>query len=291
MYSQFDEDSAEFKSCLNCALAKTNEKQSETRSTKEFIVHGSDPKYEVEGLSLGLVDTPGFSDTDGRKQDACNLLCMRKFFRTHPTLSKCYPNLVFLVLKADDNRFEGKDSEFRKSLRCVKQLNLVDPKNPNVVIILTHVCSIQKRTDKIWTEKLDEIRSNVSKVVFGVLNVSAPVVLIENMYEDCGLERCDDYTRLRNGELQPKNLYEACASVLDNDSLGLITLNSIFGESKKSRDISSGHESKAMEQCTLNSEERKTVELFENVAKEGTIITYRNSIIILWYLTHVLTYF
>ena len=266
-----DGKSATINHLLGVDYAKTNETQSETRSIEEFVIHGSDPKYEVDGLSLGLVDTPGFGDTGGLNQIAYNLLSMKKFLKTHPSLSKCYPNLVFLLMKASDKRLLGKDSELGKSLRCVKLLNIVDHNNPNVVTILSHAGDIQKKTNEEWTKELDKIKSNVSTFVSSILNVSVPVVAIENKYDDCDLERCGDYTRLRSGELQPKNLYDACADVLDNDSLGLITLNSIFRESKKvcDRTITLGHKYEAKKQDTFGSEEEKTVELLKNAAKEG----------------------
>ena len=257
---------------LGVNLAATHEYASKTRSTKEYIVHGSDPKYEVEGLPLGLVDTPGFSDVGGPEQDACNFLSVQNFFHTHSKLSECYPNLIFLILSATNNRFVGEDSEFEKSLRCVKQLGVVDPDNPNVVTILTHVCAIQKKKDKEWIQALEEMKFQVSKVVFNHLKVLAPVVLIENSYHDCDLKRCGDYTLLRNGELQPKNLYVACASVLkeNNDDLGLITLNSIFVDSEKGddRQITLGYEVKTRiaKESPLTRNERAMVELYK--AKE-----------------------
>ena len=266
-----DGKSATINHLLGVDYAKTNETQSETKSIEEFVVHGSDLKYEVEGLSLGLVDTPGFWDTDGPDQIAYNLLSMQKFLKTHPSLSNCYPNLVFLLVKASDKRLLGKDSELQKSLRCVKLLNIVDHNNPNVVTILSHAGDIQKKTNEEWTKELDKIKSTVSKFVSSILNVSVPVVAIENNYDDCDLEHCGDYTRLRSGELQPKNLYDACAEVLGDDSLGLITLNSIFREAKKDcdRTITTGHKYEAKKQYKFGSEEKKTVELFENAAKEG----------------------
>ena len=209
---------------LGIHLAKTSDEMSETRSTREFVVHDSDPKYEVEGLSLGLIDTPGFCDTDGSKQDACNFLSIKRFFRTHPTLSGCYPNLVFLVVRATDRRVIGVNSEFGKSLRIIKQLDLVDPNNPNVVAILTHACSIRKKTDEEWTKELDMIKSKVSKIIFDDLKVFAPVVLIENMYEDCRLERRGDYTLLPDGELQPKNLFWPVLKSLSKVMTNLVSL-------------------------------------------------------------------
>jgi hypothetical protein len=179
-------------------------------------------------------------------------------------------------MKATDPRLYRENSDFGKSLRIMKQLGIVDPKNQNVVAILTHACSIRKRTNEEWTKELNRMKTMVSNFVFDVLNVVVPVVVIENMYDDCGLEHCGDYTRLPNEELQPKNLYLACADVLKNDSLGLITLNRIFVESERGHDhtIIVGHEvaAKNAREGKLDSEEKMMVELFEIQAREGTSV-------------------
>ena len=261
---------------LGVELAKTSEYQSETRSTVEFTIHGSDPKYEVEELPLGLVDTPGFCDTDGSRQDACNLLSIQKFFRTHPKLSGCYPNLIFVVVKATDNRIMGENSELGKSLRCIKLLGLVDPDKPNIVAILTHACGVRKKSNKEWSEELEKRKSRVRKIIFNDLKVVAPIVILENAYDDCDLEVRGDYTRLPNGELQPKNLYLACAEVLkgNNDNLGLITLNSVFVASGNSRTPKPGHkiEAKIASEHMLDAEERMMVDSLEIAARGGTSV-------------------
>ena len=179
----------------------------------------------------------------------------------------------------DINRIMGKSSKLEKSLRCVKQLGLVDPNNLNIVVILTHACSIRKKTDEEWSKELNEIKMSVSEIVFNNLKVLAPVVLIENMYEDCRLERRGDYTALPNGELQPENLYLACAGVLTNNNDSLITFNSIFVKSKKgeNRWITPGYEfeAKNAKECKLDAEERAMVELFGlSAAKEGKSFVY-----------------
>jgi hypothetical protein len=180
----------------------------------------------------------------------------------------------------------GKNSELGKSLRCIKQLGLVDPKRQNVVTILTHACSIRKRTDEEWTKELDEIKSDVLSLVFEDLKVYTPVVVIENKFDDCGLEHDGDYTRLQNEELQPKNLYLACADLLknNNDNLGLITLNSIFVQPNKSGDakIKCGHKveaKNAAQQHTLDSEEKVKVEVLQLAAKGGTSDDYTSFIV------------
>ncbi|CAB4044422.1 GTP-binding A, partial [Paramuricea clavata] len=254
-------------------IAKTSESQSETRSTQEFIIYSSEPRYEVKRLPLGVVDTPGLSDTDGSYQDGCNLLSIKQFFETHPKLSGYFPNLIFLIVKSTDNRIMGKNSELAKSLRCIKELNLVDPKNPNVVAILSHACGVPYKKVEKWSEKMETKKSAVKRIIFEALKVTAPVVLLENMYgeDDNDLDVSGDYTRLPNGVLQPKNLYDACAGVLkkNKDYLALITLNSVFAASTKlpPPELGQKNEAKNAESCTLNAKERAFVDSLEKTAR------------------------
>ena len=218
-------------------FAKTSRVKSETKATEEFVLCGDEPRYEVKDLPLGLVDTPGFGDTDGSRQDACNLLSIKKCFETHEKLSGCYPNLIFLLVRATDSRLEGNNSSLAKALRLITQFKLVDTKNPNVVAVLTSACSFPFGKVEKWSQKIAEKKDIVSWIIFDALKVTAPVVALENLYgeDDHNLEISGDYTRLPNTVLQPKNLYEACAAVLtkNSDHLALITLNSVFAAPKK----------------------------------------------------------
>ena len=73
-------------------FAKTNSTTSETKITSEFLAFADDPDLEVKNLVLGIVDTPGFNDTDGLKQDACNFYSIKEFYKDHPKLDRCFPN-------------------------------------------------------------------------------------------------------------------------------------------------------------------------------------------------------
>lgn len=255
-------------------FAKTSETQSETRTTQEYIICADSPKYEVKDLSLGVVDSPGFNDTDGYKQDACNFFSIKTFYQTHQKLSGCYPNLVFLFVRATDTRVKGANSDLAKSLRCLKRLGIVDPEKPNVVAVLSFCCSVAFKSAQKWSEKLEVKKSIIQEVIFDALKVTAPVVLLENDYGEDGydLDVCGDYTRLPNGVLQPKNLYDACADVLkkSGDDLGLVILNSVF-EAGKKNPPKIGHKTEAKDasKCRLNHEENEFVDFFEKAAKGG----------------------
>ena len=256
-------------------FAKTSACKSETRTTSEFILIADEPKYAVADLQLGVVDTPGFNDTAGTKQDACNFYSIKRFYETHEKLSGCYPNLVFLLVQATNTRIQGTNSNLSKSLRCLKELGLVDQYLPNVVAILTFCCSVSYKNVTKWSEKIEAKKKIIQEVIFQALNVTAPVVMLENDYGEDGydLEVYGDYTRLPNGVLQPKNLYLACEEILrqNNDNLGLITLNACFTKQKKKEPIH-GHQVTARDASKdkLDRKEERFVEFFEQAARGGT---------------------
>ena len=251
--------------------AKTSSTTSETRITSEFLAFADDPKLEVKNLVLGIVDTPGFNDTDGTKQDACNLYSIKKFYEGHPKLCRCFPNLIFVLVPATDTRIAGENSNLSKSLRCLNQLGLVDHRCPNVVAVLSFCCSVSCKKVETWKKKMENKKKDVQDVIFNALKVNAPVVYLENDFEEEVLEKVGDFTELPNGELQPKNLYEACQDVLrkNKDNLGLVTFNACFSKLKK---IENGdYKIQATDACegSLNKEEEELVKYFERAARGG----------------------
>ncbi|XP_046850122.1 uncharacterized protein LOC124443682 [Xenia sp. Carnegie-2017] len=262
-------------------VAKTNNYKSSTKTTSEYIITFDEPEYEVSDLVLSVIDTPGFNDGDGVEQDVCNIVSVKKYFQTHPEFSsktKFYPNLVFIVDKANNNRMKGIDSTLSKSLRGVKMLDVVDISHPNLVVILTHACSVGYNNVRKWQETMQEKKNFVSDLVFQTLGVRAPVVLIENNPDDYGLEKNGDFTNLPSGERQPLNLYNACLSLLTKgrdgkekkDKFGHMLLNAAFTQKKKNRPTN-GHEVKAKiaRKEPLSVEELKFVKDFTEAAEEG----------------------
>ncbi|XP_046850125.1 uncharacterized protein LOC124443683 [Xenia sp. Carnegie-2017] len=263
---------------LGTGVAKTSNNQSSTQKTSEYIITFDEPKYEVSDLTMRIIDTPGFNDGDGDKQDACNFLCIKKYFETHPELkeeTKIYSNIVFLVTKADDNRIEGPNTQLSKSLRFIKLLDVVDISHPNLVVILTHACSVGYQKMEKWHETMQEKKNFVSDLVFQTLGVRAPVVLIENNPDNYGLEKNGDFSILPNGERQPLNLYNACLSLLREsrdkaDKFGQMLLNAAFTRKRKNRPTN-GHEVKAKiaKKESLSVEELKLANDFYEASKRG----------------------
>ncbi|XP_046850131.1 uncharacterized protein LOC124443686 isoform X1 [Xenia sp. Carnegie-2017] len=260
------------------SVIETSNYELSTKKTSEYIITLDEPKYEVRDLVLSVIDTPGFNDGDGVKQDVCNFVSVKKYFETHPEFSsktKIYPNLVFIVDRASNNRMKGVNSTLSRSLRGIKMLDVVDISHPNLVI-LTHACSVGHANPKKWQESMQKKKELVSDIVFETLGVSAPTVLIENdPYNDYELEKDGDFTILPNGERQPLNLYKACLSLLTKskdgnditDKFGHMVFNAAFTRKKNEKPLK-GHEVKAKvaNKEELSDEEWKLVKDFTEAA-------------------------
>ncbi|XP_028413783.1 uncharacterized protein LOC114536628 [Dendronephthya gigantea] len=222
---------------------------------------------------MGIIDTPGLNDTAGVKQDACNFVSIKRFFETHPGLPEqsTYPNLVFLVVNVNDTRVKGENSSLSKCLRGIKLLEVVDTRHPNLVVVVTHCCSVGYKNLSKWRDKIKEKKDAISATVFEVLGVLAPVVLIENDFESYDLKKAGGFTILPNGDRQPKNLYDACAELLDRnkDHFGLLVFNSCFTGAKKDRPTGHKVEAKDSKSEELSDEEEEFGNAFSDAAKGG----------------------
>ena len=257
------------------AVAKTCDSESETTATSEYVLFVDEPDYEVSGLTLSIIDTPGLNDTLGVNQDACNLASIKKFFETHPKIQKkIYPNLVFLVVSAMDQRIKGPNSKLAKNLRGIKLLDVVDKNHPNLVVVMTFCHSVPHPNTEEWEETMQKKKNMISNFVFQVLGIRAPVVVLENAYGSKGhkLPRDGDYTVLLNGERQPKNLYEACLKLLQRsrDHFGLMVLNSFFRRAEKDKVIN-GYQVYVKDSRveTLSDQEKQFSTSFSEAAKGG----------------------
>ena len=220
--------------------------QFDRRAISEFIIKTDVAvrKYGIRNLQSGIVNIPGLLNySNGLTKNDMNSI--KWFCKTHPILSQWYyPNLVFLLIPATDSIIKNSNSNLSKSLRRLNKLDLVDRRNPNVVAILLFSCSISYKDVDRWEKTMKKKKQIVQAVILQVLEVFAPVVLLENDYGMNGhnLDVFGDFTRLPNGVLQPKNVYKACKEILrkNNDKLGLITLNTIFNKRNK-MDTFRGH--------------------------------------------------
>ena len=249
-------------------FAKTSDSKSETRTTTEYVIEVDSPvRFETSGLKLGLVDTPGFNDTDGTKQDACNFYSIREFYDKH--MKGCKPNLVLILIQATDTRIQGENSNLAKSLRCLKSLKLIDTKYPNVVAVLTWSTALGERQAK-FTKNITRKKEIVKETIFEFLNVHAPVVALENEIED--LEEDGEFTILPDGTRQVKNLYSACEQVMkkSGDLYGHLIFNEAFNLGKKKVSQGKRMHAKNAKVSKLSKEENEFFEFFTQALAGGT---------------------
>ena len=249
-------------------FAKTSATTSETRATTEFLLQVDSPpaRFGVSQLRLALVDTPGFNDTGGTKQDACNFYSIKGMYDKH--MGGCKPNLVLILIQATDTRIQGENSNLAKSLKCLKALKLVDSKHPNVVAVLTFSTALGEK-EKRFTKNMALKKQIVGETLFRFLHVQAPVVALENDVED--LDVNGDYTLLPDGTSQPQNLYRECSKVLkDNGDLyGHLIFNEAFSPQKKTIKIGLTMIAKNAETSNLSKDEHSFFKFFTDAMAGG----------------------
>ena len=251
-------------------FAKTSASTSETRATTEFLLEVDSPpvRFGASALRLALVDTPGFNDTGGTKQDACNFYSIKGMYDKH--MNGCKPNLVLILIQATDTRIQGENSNLARSLKCLKALKLVDSRYPNVVAVLTFATALGEKA-KRFTKNIALKKEIVKETLFKFLNVQTPVVALENDVED--LEVDGDFTILPDGVRQPQNLYNVCQDVLKNngDLYGHLIFNEAFGPQKKKITMGKTMTARNADTSKLSKDEHEFYEFFTQAMAGGSI--------------------
>ena len=166
---------------MNSELVATADKSSETRSVSEFSRLCDIQKLKLKDLKMNIIDTPGFGDTDGVHQDACNLCAIKEFCNKYLQTAKilAYPNIILVCVKANDTRFAGQKSSFVKSLEILEAMRVIDKKNVNIVIVLVNASCLAQNKET-WSEIILQKAESLKRVVKAKLGFSARVVYVEN---------------------------------------------------------------------------------------------------------------
>ncbi len=218
---------------LGFPCCKVNNEESQTRATTEYRLVTPDPSLSASDITLGIIDTPGATDTSDFAQGACNIASVIRFRQKHPDMAGVYPNIVLVMVQATDTRWRGKNSSFEKSLKALKKINIVDKHKPNVVVVVTWACSVVIKNPEKWRDNLREKGNKVNQILMRTVGVQGPVVYLENEYgeEKADLPVVGDCTMLPDGTLQPKNLIEAMNEVMERngDDFGRVSMLRFFG--------------------------------------------------------------
>ena len=211
----------------------TSSTRSETRSSTAYTGTLDVDALGMRGLKLSVVDTPGFNDTSGFAQDACNLRAIQNFCAKHisSTCAMAHPNLIILCVRATDNRFDGDKSCFTKGLQILEAMRIIDSKNVNLILVMTMVCQLS-RNPKEWKEEASARGKDFKKVIKEKLNLEVQVIYIENHPFDNGLERIGKTSLLPDGTKQPENLLQGILHQLkeNGDEIGYYTLQQVCAE-------------------------------------------------------------
>ena len=226
---------------------ETSSKHSATGDVIEHICPLTSDHWEAENLEISWVDVPGYGDTQGFHQDASNLALIEEFISQHPQLGLqqlkwlgmtyryiVFPNIVMIVIDVNDERMLGYESRVASMFSLIKKkrLHLVDKKHPNVVVVLTHVCSLPRKT---WETKLKSKAYYIKLLARRFFKIDVPIVYIENEIDDYDLKVVGDFSELFNGEQQPKNLFNTCIDIMrkSQDEIGIEAVRLFFVKSQK----------------------------------------------------------
>ena len=203
-----------------------NKLRADTKVVTEYVATMESKEWGVSNLQIGFIDVPGWGDADSTESDIQNMAMIETFISKHPHLGsnsnlyKCYPNIIIIAIDATDKRLYGENVQVVRMFRALTKLNIIDKERPNVLIILTNIESIGKRT---FNERLNEIRTAVKDLAICYLHTEPVIVYIENDYIDLELEKDDeDWTVLKDGTRQPKNVFDDMIAMMSrhNDEVG-----------------------------------------------------------------------
>ena len=191
-------------------ISISDESKVDTKLVTEYVATMQSEEWGVSNLQIGFIDMPGWNDARGEVQDISNIAMIDQFVSNHPYLGsnlyKCYPSIVMIAIKANDNRLVGENSQVVRMFRALTKLKIIDKDRPNLLIILTHVMEVGRRR---FNDNLKNVIAIIKELAKSYLNIEPAITYVENKYEDHELEEKGDWTILRDGTLQPKNVFEA----------------------------------------------------------------------------------
>ena len=210
----------------------TSDSKSETTKVSEYVTDLTSDHWKATNLKVSFTNLPGFSDTMGSDKDVINLAAIEEFIGKHNHLGsklyKCYPNIVLVTMNATEYRIQGENSNFNLMLKLLKQLDVVDVRRPNILIVLTHVMSLPTGA---FSERIKEMSDIVQEIIQANFNIQAKIVYVENNAVDYGLPAQGDWTVLPDGTKQPHNVFEAMIQLMKDsgDEIGVETIRLFFG--------------------------------------------------------------
>ena len=208
-------------------IVQTSEELSITRDVSEnscAIFSESFRSY----IDISFIDTPGFDDTKGK--DPENLAKISHFIDSNFSLHKIFPNIVLIVVSAEDKRLKENNSKLSRILHVLSKLNVVDIFHPNVVIAVTNAMYFTKKEYKAQSKRIEETCKVLARAH---LSIEVPVMFIENLDKRGELKQEGEWKILPDGTRQPLNLFQAMIHLMkqSGDEVGAEAIRLLFSES------------------------------------------------------------
>ena len=229
-------------------LARVSSDSSCTRDVVYYVSGMPSEDWEVSNLRISFVDVPGWGDGGGVYTQASNMAAVEKFIAEHPHLGrgapKCYPNIIMIIVSANDNRANDVASPAVLMLKGIKQLRIIDKRRHNVVIVMTHSMCISIK----MIESKQELYQKLCRKEFGF---EPPFVYVENKFEDCNppLIRVGDWTVFpdQNHTKQPLNIFLSLIKLMttNKDEVGIEAVRLFFVSRRDFQPVEEGRVSSA----------------------------------------------
>ena len=218
----------------------SNEERSGSNLVTQYVATVESKELGAANLKIGFIDVPGWGNEGGEEKDILNIATISQFTNNKLFLDRkhyiSFPNIVLITINANDRRIIGANSQLVQMFRALTKLNVIDKRSPNLLIILTHVMDLG---GKRFLERLNGMSSVVKELAIQYLCVEPVIVYIENHSEDHDLEKMGDFTILRDGTLQPKNVFEAMLKLTEQlgDKVGYEAIRLYFASRATNKPI------------------------------------------------------
>ena len=216
-------------------LIPTRESKYETTTVSEYVATLTSEHWKATNLKISFINPPEFGDTKGKRIDVMNLAAIEELIAKHNHLGskfyKCYPNIVLIAMNVNEYRIQGQNSKFNLMFKVLRQLELVDVRRPNILIVLTHVMSLPIG---VFSQRIKEMSDMIQEIIKENFSIQAKFVYIENNTVKYGLPEDGDWTVLPDGTKQPLNVFEAMIELMKNsgDEVGVETIRQFFSVNK-----------------------------------------------------------
>ncbi len=112
--------------------------------------------------------------------------------------------------------------------RFLSALGVIDTRNPNVVVVLTHATNVLRKPSD--ASKMYEKKRLILDAAQSHLGFRPEIAVIENDLEHAETADETEWTALPDGTYQPLNLYEAIVAMLEKnrDELAVASVNCFF---------------------------------------------------------------